>query len=392
MPSKSLSLWLIGVVLFLTILGCSLTGLSQQDQAEVAIQTLSNQMTQDALSQPAASNTPALTDTPTPEPSITPTPTIAHVVFPGEPQVSIGALEDVVSANGAEQAIPGDDFSNNLFERPFASQSMDYAAYLDVTKAELSYAAPWYYVIIYLGGELPDESQASYMLELDQDMDGRGDWLILARAPSSQAWSTDGVQIWGDSNEDVGGPQPVLADTPDAARNGYDQLVFDQGVAADPDLAWARRDPQYPSRLQIVFKPDFASGMTAFTWGVYADAGVGQPGWLDYNDHFSAQQAGSLDSQSTDFPLNELALVDNTCRWWYGITPTAQAPGLCSIPPTPRPTPCKRPTQGCPIVEGLQYYWNADSCKCEPAACEEPEGGCGDGMVWVPDGCYCDFQ
>jgi len=39
----------------------------------------------------------------------------------------------------------------------------------------------------------------NYGVELDLDVDGRGDWLVLASKPTS-TWSTLGVRVWQDTD------------------------------------------------------------------------------------------------------------------------------------------------------------------------------------------------
>jgi hypothetical protein len=74
-------------------------------------------------------------------------------------------------------------------------------------------------------------------------------------------------------------------------------------------------------------------------WGGWAWEGTPDPAMFDYHDHFSSAQAGSPLSNSSDYPLKEVAAMDNTCRWGYGFEPNGTELGVCYIPPTPTPTP-----------------------------------------------------
>jgi hypothetical protein len=154
------------------------------------------------------------------------------------------------------------------------------------------------------------------------------------------------VQIWEDPNGDVGGPVPVRSDAP-GERDGYEKLTFDQGRGTDPDAAWARFSPANATDAQIAFKRDAIGMDLEFLWAAWADAGNKQPGWFDYNDHFTSAEAGSPLSAQANYPLAALFAVDNTCRMAYGFTLLGTEPGACYIPtPTITPTLTATPTIG----------------------------------------------
>jgi hypothetical protein len=282
------------------------------------------------------STDPTLAPTETP---LIPTPTVTHITFPASPGGVTSFMTDRSSAAlaGERRAI-ADNFDLNLLERPFTSQAMDYRGYLDLNRGELSIGAPWIYVSLFLEQAPPAGALAYYGVEVDIDVDGRGDYLITGLAPASTEWTTDGVRVLRDTNNDVGGARPVAADPP-AGGDGYDELVFDQGQGSDPDAAWIRLSPASASQVQIAFKYSVIGSPDEWTWGVWADEGLNQPGWFDYNDHFTPAEAGSPTSGSSLYPIKALAAVDSSCRWAVGFTPDGDEPGICYVPPTPTPTP-----------------------------------------------------
>ena len=73
--------------------------------------------------------------------------------------------------------------------------------------------------------------------------------------------------------------------------------------------------------------------------GVIADAGLKDPGKLDYVDRFPITEAGSPLRDNKNYPLKSLFLVDNTCRDAFGFEPTHYEPQGCPVPPTPTPKP-----------------------------------------------------
>jgi len=353
MKSKTARILLPGLMLILSILACNLGSPSQADiDAAVTqtIQALEAEMegagdtdgdapAQDDTAQRLSDDDtePGEEDT---EPSPTPRPEIVHTTIPSSP----GGLNSYMTDRSSENYAPerrsiGDNFDWNLMERPFTASAMDYQAHLDIIRAELSEVSPWLYITVFVEGTPPPESEAYYSVEIDLDLDGRGDWLVTGMIPPNSEWTTDFVQVYRDSNGDVGGTTPMRADPNSAAWDGYDELVFDQGLGNDPDAAWIRRDPGHADRIQIAFKYNLIGGDREFLWGVIADEGQRDPGSMDYNDFYTIAQAGSPTQNNSNYPLAEVASLDNTCRWTYDFDPTTQYIGMCALPATPTPTP-----------------------------------------------------
>jgi len=296
-----------------------------------------------------------------------PTPTAAHLILPSSPGSVSSFMTDRSSASlASERRANADIFDTNLLERPFTTQVMDYQEYLDITRTELSMGPPWVYVTIFLEGPPPAGSEAAYGVEIDLDIDGHGDWLILADAPPDSTWTTDGVRACRDANGDVGGPTPMISDSPHAARDGYEDCVFDSGYGIGPDEAWIRRDPGHADRIQIAFLYSLIGNDGEFMWGAWSDESIKDPAWFDYHDHFTLIEAGSPASESSQYPVKAMASLDNTCRWGYGFIPTGSEPGVCYIPPTPTPTPVPGSISGLVYssagLPGITVQLHAGSC------------------------------
>lgn len=280
---------------------------------------------------------PTQATAPTEEPTETPvpaTPTVTHVLMPGEPPGARVFVADVNSSARADQrsVTSGDNYTRNRFERPFSSGTMEYRADVDITRAEMTFDDTWFYFSIQLAGPGPtsDSMQATYAIELDYNRDGRGDWLITVENPSSFNWSTEDVSVLVDIDGDVGGSSAMRADDVQAFGDGFETRMFDSGQGDDPDAAWARLAPGVDSAVQLAVKREFLRSLS-FLWGAWADAGLSDPGMFDYVDRFTENQAGSPLQGSAIYPLNEVAAVDNTCRMYYGFTPTGSEPGICVI-------------------------------------------------------------
>jgi hypothetical protein len=276
-------------------------------------------------------------------PELSPTAPVVHLMTPGDPPPAERFMTDRSSAVlASERRSIADDFNNSQYERPFTSQGMDYKGYLDLTRGEISASGVWVYVTLFLEGSPSAAEPAAYGVEVDTDLDGRGDWMIVGADPPGSTWTTEGVRAYTDTNEDVGAQTPLRSDPPGGGTSGFDSLVFDQGQGPDPDAAWIRISPLNPNQVQIAFKSGLIYGSSHFLWGIWAFADP-QPGWQDYNDQMTIEQAGSPLSESSNYPIKELALLDNSCRWGYDFNPVGTEPGVCRVP-TPTPTPSKTPT------------------------------------------------
>lgn len=384
MKMKPRMLALPVIAMLLAILACGLpTSRANIDLAVTqTLEALSRQggdaggespASDEAADAPQATEAPTATEEPTPEPTLTPT--VQHNTIPTWPGGLGSFMTDRSSAALApERRAIADNFDLNLLERPFTSSEMDYKDYLDITRGELSLNGPFVYVTIFLEGSAPADAAPVYGVEVDTDVDGYGDWLILGLLPPGTEWTTNDVRACRDANGDVGGPTAMRADPPNAARDGYEDCVFENGYGIGPDEAWIRRDPGHADRVQLAFKFTLIGSDGQFLWGAWSDEGVKEPGWFDYHDHFTFSEAGSAASNSSEYPLKALALVDNTCRWSYGFQPGGSEPGVCYVPPTatPEPTATSEPVcnermsrEDCEAAGGMiVYFGNTSVCVC----------------------------
>ena len=85
-------------------------------------------------------------------------------------------------------------------------------------------------------------------------------------------------------------------------------------------------------------------------WGVWADSGLKDPSQFNYNDRFTAAQAGSPVAGNQNYPINAIYAVDNTCRAAYGFKPTGYEPMLCTTIAVAAPTNKSKPS--CPAGVG----------------------------------------
>ncbi len=275
---------------------------------------------------------------------------VAHLVTPAEVVPSGLMVPDVVSQDTApEKRAPyGDSYDINRFERPFL-QDMTYVPDLDISSFTVSSDADWWYVSIQLVGNDPNNKLGiDYGVELDTDHDGFGDYLIWAHPPYGTTWDTAPVQIFQDKNHDTGGLSAEKSDAPLKA-DGYETRIFNGGNGdSDPDMAWVRIIQGPAAIVQFAFKRSWSGSV--FMIGPIADAGLKDPGKMDYNDRFTIAEAGSPIRNNPNYPLKALFAVDNDCRAAIGFNPNGFEPQLCpSLAPPATKAPHKTPSPAPPV-------------------------------------------
>ncbi len=261
--------------------------------------------------------------------------TQSYTTYPGELSTILSAVKDDIFPSNY-----GDNYATNLYERPFQLDNT-YRPDADIAAAYVSMDSTWYY----FSTEVVDINPATKTLdtpfgyEIDFDRDGRGDFLLWATPPFSANWTNSGVQVYADLNRDVGNRRPILSDAPITVKSdGYETVAVYNGAGRDPEAAWARQSPNSSTTLQIAVKKSLIN-QNLFLWWAWTDFDLGKPAVFDYNDTFTAQEAGSPYSSSPYYPLKALFGMDNTCRAAFGFTPVGNEPGLCgAAQPTSAPT------------------------------------------------------
>lgn len=278
--------------------------------------------------------------TETPEAEIAPV--IEHLTQPVEPAGKYQTIHDQTSDKYADQnrAYGGDDYAVGRYERSFLLD-MTYLPFIDILKAELNREDEnWVIVRMQLMDDpsLSGDLNPLFGVELDYDLDNRGEYLILANVPGGTDWTTEGVQVFEDLDGDVGGAKPVKPD--DAGGNGYENLIFDAGLGDDSDLAWVRTSPEGPNYVEIAYKNVLSGGEKGkFIWLPWALGGITDPAFFEFNDHLTLAEAGSpLREDQVNYPLKNLWGIDNTCRGASGIVPQPSNTGVCPIS-EPEPGP-----------------------------------------------------
>jgi hypothetical protein len=317
-----------------------------------------------------------------PKSTFTPAPTpIVHTLIPGEPVYLLAQLiSDCTIGNGVTVgdetagskpvvlSTGCDQWTYNKIERPFENTFTNYAPQSDISKAQVGYDDTWFFAQVFTYyGEIvePQPMDGTYGIELDLNLDGRGDILILASQPGEE-WDVAGVQVWRDDDNSVGAETPVIADEGNP-NGGYDEMIFDAGVGNDPDLAWARISPTDPNAVQIAFKRSLGGekNKEQFSWIMWAGLIDFTPTDFDYVDTFTR---------------DELYQLDNTCSWTYGV-PLQGLPNQCGIRVVEKerignnnPPGCVQPPvpdrSNCYGGAGF-YFWDANACEW---VCNEPAG------------------
>lgn len=335
---------LILVVLFL-LSGCNSP--SGNQESEAASTPISVQIQPTIPPEPTIENTSTEippTEKP-PDPTETAVPEIVHVMWPGSPLGNINqTVHDQVDDKTApqKQAFGGDDFKNGKYERPFDTD-MNYMPFADLVTIQLNRADPlWIYVTFKVNGPLTDEKTQNlhFLVEIDKDLDSRGDILVVSGLPKSTEWSTDSVMVLSNPDINVGGTLVVRPDPNLTEGRGYYEELFNNGKGDDPDLAMSRLSETDPSIVLVAFKNTLTGGEKGkFIWLPWTDIGMLDWSLFDFNDHFTFEQAGyPVKDDMKNYPLKAIWGVDNTCRIPSGFTPNGTMPGLC---PNYDPPPSK---------------------------------------------------
>ena len=268
-------------------------------------------------------------------------PTKIPLLMPSEPPKPERTLKDFDSSIRAyeNRAVSGDRFLDSMYERPFTSHEMIYQPDLDIYTVDFAHDDDFFYFTITLYGTNPVESglNGMYGIEFDRSKTGRGDLIVWVEDPHED-WSVENVSVYKDTDGDVGGPQPIIADA-DFEGNGYDTQVELEGSKT----AFARISPEDSEAIQIAVSRDLLENPAEFLWGAWADNGLRNATMLDHNDTMGPGEAGSPINTDDNYPLNALYNLDNTCRLPYGFEQMgANFPGMCiTQAPAPEPEPNK---------------------------------------------------
>jgi hypothetical protein len=229
----------------------------------------------------------------------------------------------------------------------------------------------FYYVSMGMIGRNPNNAPGIYFgVELDTNLDGFGDFLIIAAPPYTEDWTAENVRVFSDTNRDSAGLSPLRSDAP-FSGDGYDSLIFDipGGIGDDPDLAWVRSSAGSNADIQFAFKKLLAGN--TFMFGVLADAGLKDVSMMDYVDYFTESEAGSPIRSRGTYPLKSLFAVDNTCWEVVGFTKTGFEPKVCPPPiqptreagqPPPPPSTCDLSAEICFDIGCAGF--DAATCTC----------------------------
>ncbi len=259
-----------------------------------------------------------------------------HKDVPGSPVGKVmQTVHDQVDENTAstKQAFGGDDFKNGKYERPF-DQDMNYIPQIDLETVKMSREDPlWIYVQFMVIGKFADSPSTTpqFMVELDTDLDNRGNYLVITGMPASTEWSVDTVQVLSNPDFNIGGTEPVKPDETKSEGRGYYEEMFPKGEDSDPDLAWSRISADNPDMVELAFKNTLTGGEKGkFIWLPWSNVGMTDLSMFEFNDHFTYEEAGyPLKEDAVNYPIKEIWGVDNTCRVASNFTPEGYMPGLC---------------------------------------------------------------
>ncbi|MBN8580138.1 MAG: hypothetical protein J0L96_05660 [Anaerolineae bacterium] len=322
------------------------------------------------VGQPVVEETSAVVNVPIVEQvqAATNTPAVQHAMIPAElPELQSGLAGDQDSSSTADEnrAPAGDRFTFGRYERPFNASEMDvYYPGIDIQAASVFEDDNWVYGTIAIKEDAASECSFNgrYGFEVDWNIDGGGDLLVLALTPSSTEWTTANVEVWFDENDDVGGALKNTSDEATSQDDGYESQIFGGGIGEDPDMAWVRISPTDSCTVQIALKQAALEG-NMYLIGMWAGNDQLDPALFDHNDGVTHEQAGSpLKEFEFFYPLKEINELDNVCRMAVGFQPNGSEPGVCPVPSAPIQDTPPPPGQSCPPPSIL--YCSPNGCYC----------------------------
>lgn len=313
------------LALVLALLACTVS--SPKTATEAPVTEVADSPTQEQVAAPDATQSAPPTEVPS----------IQHQVFPVDLPVErsshAGDYDSSTTAANKTSA-GGDRFTFERFERPFNANTMDvYFSQLDIVDTLVFQDDTWIYSTITLKGvDASNALSGKYAAELDTNLDGKGDWIIIVSSPSTTDWSVTGVSIYQDANHDVGNELPMLTDEGQPGGDGFETLVFDQGQGHDPDSAWARISSTTPNTVEIAVKRAVLGDTNKYLINMWAGSSLLDPALFDISDHFTHEQAGAADAAlQFYYPIKQVFELDNSCRMAVGFEPTGKEAGLCEV-------------------------------------------------------------
>jgi hypothetical protein len=271
-------------------------------------------------------------------PTQTPLPGLAAPASPpGEPSAPQSETDDPTSPGimSGEAGQWPDLLFANLFERARSRDGV-YLPYLDLTSAALSVEGDWIYVTLHLAQAPVSGSGAHYSVEFDTDLDGRPDLLVTGYPRGGAAWDSRGMRAYLDTDKNVGGNRPRLAEPPMPEWDGF-EIDRENTATATPPLIWLRLDPADSSAVQFAVSLWMLGAPENFAWRGWAEGSVFNPGKYEYNDSYSLEAAGSPYPASAYYPSQALAGIDNTCVMTFGFELEGPMPGYCGTELEPLP-------------------------------------------------------
>lgn len=248
----------------------------------------------------------------------------------GEPGPAQSQTVDPASPEGARPQAGAwpDLLFANLYERPTNADG-SYREDLDLIGAGLSVEGGWIYVTLRLGAASVPGSGAHYSVEFDTDLDGRPDMLVIGGPMTEPAWSTAAMRAYLDTDRNVGGIRPRLAEAPVAEWDGFETQREDAISAKPQALVWIRSSSGDTPGIQIAVARWMIGAPEACAWRAWAQGAGFNPGRREYNDFHSLEAAGSPYPTSASYPSKSLVAIDNTCVVSFGTVPTEALPGYC---------------------------------------------------------------
>ena len=247
--------------------------------------------------------------------------------FPGEPDWFI-YYDDAKSDSFFEKKRDG--FEVNVLERPFDVGSLAYLPDFDIkdiiSSDSVDESEFFYFFVGLNGGNEEGKLSGVYGVELDVDGDRRGDFLVLAKDNEDFEWHSEGVFLYEDVNDDVGGIVEVYPDDSSMGKDGFETVVIAESAGV-----WVRKSSKLPYALEFAVKKDlFNERPVDMIWKAWALTDYDLRFAFDFNDDtdFVPNDLGMTEDDA--FIAPELMTMDSSCRFLMFNFTGGSYRGYCS--------------------------------------------------------------
>jgi hypothetical protein len=234
-----------------------------------------------------------------------------------------------------------DNWEGDVIERPFSSNQDKRYLNVDIDKVYVGADDTFFYLAIDVFG------YGFTQIVGDPDTEGNemNDYFgYEVNNPSGQGsagtWRQGEVRVWEDSDESVGGTDPLLAEGP-IDTNGYDNLYWELGNTSTeyntvPDGAWARVRGDDGTIVELAVRHTLFSNPAQAAMRAWVSQGAQDVSIYYYHDKRNSLTHGSPYPDHQDSPPANVYEIDNSSGVGVFISPDGSISGTVYLDDDPQ--------------------------------------------------------